>query len=244
MKFNGGVSGIRLRLLLVKQDVDRIPDDSLVIWLCAVIAENVDRTRSMSGLRKLKTQIKEQLIDAKMRLGFDVALRTSDRTILETVILPYFAENPAYRSVLFIGCQWYTKHYEEIFKHKEYWTIEIDPTLKKYGSSNHIIDSIENLDAHFEHSYFDAIIYNGVFGWGIDTQEKAEIAFEQCFQGLQSNGVLVFGWNNVSERCPFPPEKCSSWHRFKPYPFPALAASEYAVPDSFQNHTFRFLSKA
>lgn len=197
----------------------------------------------MSTLRKLKSQIKAQIVDSKLRLGFDVALKTTDRIVLETIVLPYFAENSAYHRILFVGCQWYTKRYEEKFHHKEYWTIEIDPNLRKYGSSNHIVDSLENLDAHVEHNYFDVIIYNGVFGWGIDTEENAEIAFQQCFQCLRNNGVLVFGWNNVPERSPFPPENCSSWHRFKPYHFPPLATWECVVPDSFQNHTFRFLIK-
>ncbi|MGV0024235.1 methyltransferase domain-containing protein [Phormidesmis priestleyi] len=197
----------------------------------------------MSVLKRLKSQIKEQIIDTKIRLGMDVSLRTNDRYVLEEIILPYFAESPACQKVLFIGCGWYTKSYEELFNHKEYWTIEIDPNLKKYGSSRHVIDSLNNLNSHFKHNYFDVIVYNGVFGWGIDTKEDAEIAFEQCFQCLRENGVLVFGWNNVPERCPFPPESCSSWHRFKPYHFPPLAASEYLVPESFQNHTFQFLIK-
>lgn len=198
----------------------------------------------MSVLRKLKSQIKGQLIDTKMRLGIDVSLRTSDRHILEEVILPYFAKNPAFHKVLFVGCEWYTKSYEAIFGHKEYWTIEIDPKLKKYGSSHHIVDSLNNLSSHFEHDYFDVIVYNGVFGWGIDTKEDAEVAFDQCFQCLRENGILVFGWNNLPERCPFPPEDCSNWHRFQPYHFSPLAVSEFIVPDSFQSHTFRFLTKA
>jgi SAM-dependent methyltransferase len=198
---------------------------------------------AMSVLKRLKIQIKEQLINTKMRLGINTSLRTKDRYVLEEIILPYFAENLAYHKVLFVGCEWYTKSYEERFKHKEYWTIEIDPKLKKYGSNYHVVDSLTNLNAHFELNYFDVIVYNGVFGWGIDTQEEAEIAFEQCFQCLRENGVLVFGWNNLPKRCPFPPQNCLSWHRFTPYCFPPLAVSECPVPGSFQNHTFQFLIK-
>jgi SAM-dependent methyltransferase len=198
---------------------------------------------AMSVLKRLKSQIKEQLIDAKMRLGIDVSLRTKDRYVLEEVILSYFVKSPAHHKVLFVGCEWYTKRYEELFNQKEYWTIEIDPRLKKYGASHHVVDSLNNLDSHFEPNYFDVIVYNGVFGWGIDTKEDAETAFNQCFQCLRENGVLVFGWNNLPERCPFPPESCSNWQRFTPYRFPPLDASEYLVPESFQNHTFQFLTK-
>ncbi len=178
-----------------------------------------------------------------MRLGMRVSLRSSDRTVLEQIILPYFAGQEQYQKILFVGCEWYTKYYEALFQHREYWTIELDPKLRKHGSTRHVVDTLTDLNSHFEENYFDVIIYNGVFGWGINTKQDAEASFEQCFRCLRESGILVFGWNNAPKFSPFPPENCLSWHQFKPYVFPPLATSSYPVSYSFQNHTFRFLMK-
>lgn len=199
--------------------------------------------RLKSAKSSVKKWVKRSLIKAKMRLGLKTALQTTDRRILERTILPYFAAKGDCHRILFVGCEWYTKHYENFFKGSEYWTIEIDPQLKEYGAKYHVVDALQNLDLHFEPHYFDLIIYNGVFGWGIDTRQAADIAFERCFQGLRTGGTLVFGWNDLPERCPFPPSECPSFAKFEPFSFPPLSTSTYVVPDSFQNHTFKFLAK-
>lgn len=197
----------------------------------------------MSMLKHLKGQINQQVVDFKLLLGVEAAARTEDRTILEQTILSYCAKTNAYQRILFVGCQWYTKHYERRFAHKEYWTIELEPQFAKYGARHHVIDSVTNLSLHFQDLFFDVIVYNGVFGWGINTQEDAEIAFEQCFRCLRSQGLLVFGWNNTPELSPFLPETCPTWDQFQPFVFPPLATSEYSVTNRMQNHTFRFLIK-
>lgn len=197
----------------------------------------------MSVLRTLKGKVHRQWIELKMQLGLETSIRTPDRTVLEQLILPYFANTQGYDKILFVGCEWYTKHYEKLFCDKEYWTIEINPESKRYGASHHVVDSITNLNSHFDRCYFDAIVYTGVFGWGVNTKQDADDSFEQCFRCLRECGVLVFGWNNVPSLSPFPPEDCLHWQHFQPYIFPSLARSEYVVPDSFQNFTFRFLQK-
>lgn len=207
---------------------------------------NQNRTASawLSGIgRRVKSNLKQRLIDVRMQLGMDVSLRTADRQVLETVILPYFAAQTDDQRILFVGCQWYTKHYEKFFQGKEYWTIEVDPEAAKYGAAHHVTDELQNLGNYFQSGYFNVIIYNGVFGWGIDTQAAAEVAFEQCHRCLAEGGILVFGWNNVPDRSPFPPETCSSLQAFQPFVFPPLASSDYLVPNSFKNHTFRFYIK-
>ena len=39
---------------------------------------------------------------------------------------------------------------------------------EKFGSKRHVVDSLLNLSQHFAPGYFDLIVYNGVFGHGID----------------------------------------------------------------------------
>lgn len=55
-----------------------------------------------------------------MRLGLNVTLQTTDRHILEEIILPYFATESDCRRILFVGCEWYARHYEKLFVNKEY----------------------------------------------------------------------------------------------------------------------------
>ena len=70
---------------------------------------------------------------------------SEDRQLLETNILMYLRDDPAINRILFVGCEWYTKHYEKFFKSKDYWTLEIDPAKRRYGGRRHIVDSLKIL---------------------------------------------------------------------------------------------------
>ena len=59
--------------------------------------------------------------------GLHTALKTPDRLVLDRVILPALAADPEYRRVIFVGCDWYTQHYEGMFAGRDYWTIDMDP---------------------------------------------------------------------------------------------------------------------
>ena len=50
-------------------------------------------------------------------------LNTLDRRVLETLILPGYAERPKNRRVLFVGCADFTKSYESYFSAQVYFTI-------------------------------------------------------------------------------------------------------------------------
>jgi SAM-dependent methyltransferase len=172
--------------------------------------------------------------------GFNLHLDTPDRYVLEDIIIPYFVERNEFHKILFVGCDWYTKPYNNYFKNKEYWTIEIDETRKKHGSKRHIIDSLLNLSNHFTNNYFDVIVYNGVFGWGINSREDTETSFQQCFQCLRPGGILVFGWNDIPEYKPFPViEECKILQQFEPYFFSPLSTVQYSVPDKSDEQKFR-----
>lgn len=176
--------------------------------------------------------------------GSGAYLATDDRQLLENVIIPYFASRDDLSKVLFVGCEWFTKHYEKAFKHKEYWTIDREPFNARYGSNKkHIIDDLENLDKYCDVGYFDLIIANGIVGFGTNTMETAEDAFQQCWRCLRSEGLLCLGWNDVSEFTPFALEKIQSLDQFAPYNFPPLATARYAAQTRLK-HVFSFFIKA
>ena len=121
------------------------------------------------------------LIMAKTGLGIPVRYSSPARTVLENIIIPYYASHANTSRLLFVGCDWYTKHYRKYFKKCEYWTIDSDPQKKRYGAKNHIVDLLENLDQHFDEEYFDVIICNGVLGFGLNQLKPAEKAFQKWF---------------------------------------------------------------
>jgi hypothetical protein len=48
----------------------------------------------------------------------DIYSQLEDRRLLERVIFPYFIKNESYKSILFVGCEWYTERYNRFFEEK------------------------------------------------------------------------------------------------------------------------------
>lgn len=201
------------------------------------------RILKLSSLVQKTRNILHKISVSRIR-GFDLYRNSPDRLVLEDIIIPYFSRQKEFHKVLFVGCDWYTNPYKKLFKKQEYWTIEIDASKKKYGSTNHIVDGIQNLNKYIERGYFDLIIFNGVFGYGINTREETEESFYQCFQALRLGGILVFGWNDIPEYKPFPViENCEQLKKFDPYLFAPLSTSEYLTPNTERRHTYNFYIK-
>lgn len=177
-------------------------------------------------------------------IGWRWRLNFADRLLLEDVILRHIASTAEYQRVLFIGCDWYTRRYSEMFPRREFWTIEIDPAKARYGGPNHIVDGLQNLSRHAAADFFDVIIHTGVFGWGINSRELAEETFEQCRKCLKPGGLFVFGWDDVPERRPFDVlEECRALKHFEPVVFPPLCTDQHRVADSHLRHVFNFFTK-
>lgn len=169
--------------------------------------------------------------------------KAEDRVLLEEVILPYFVKSGEVKRVLFVGCEWYTKHYESLFDAKEYWTLEIDPDKRPFGARRHIVDRLVNLGRHVSSDYFDAIVCNGVFmRTAIETREEAEPSFAACRDALRQGGWFVLGWNDTDELRPYPPSESSTLATFAPATFAPLNASEHRTDTSYR-HTYTFFRK-
>ena len=175
-------------------------------------------------------------------IGLPNRLHSPDRDVLERVILPAYARLPGMRRVLFVGSDWYTRHYEKLFPGQQYWTLDPDPWKRKFGARRHIVAGLESLDAHFDESHFDLIICNGVFGWGLDQRDDCERAFLACFRRLKVGGHFMLGWNDVPEHTPLPLASLGSLARFKPQPLPALGTARF-LADVQTRHVFDFYMK-
>jgi SAM-dependent methyltransferase len=179
---------------------------------------------------------------AIMSLGVDLYMRTDDRRVLEQVILPYFAERNEYMTVLFVGCDWYTRGYYRLFQGKNYWTIDINPRRKRYGAKLHIVDSLSNIDSHFHEGELDLIICNGVFGFGLNEKDEVEKAIRGCYTCLRRGGFFVLGWNDTPERRPFSLGTSTSLRQFNRRVFPPLS-SDHLLTTSPNRHTYDFFTK-
>jgi hypothetical protein len=175
-------------------------------------------------------------------LGLPNRMRTLDRDTLEKVILPAYAARPDIKTVLFVGCAWYTSHYEKMLPGQTYWTIDPDPWKKRFGGRRHIVAGLESLPDHIAPGSVDLIVCNGVFGWGLDDRADCERAFDGCFDALRPAGELIIGWNDVLEHRPLDLAGLRSLARFRPLIFGPLGSTQYmANPEN--RHVFNFYAK-
>lgn len=178
----------------------------------------------------------------KMKLGIPTPLRTEGRQILEQVVLPYFVEDSSFHRILFVGCEYYTWHYQKIFQTKEYWTIEPNVKRAKFGAKRHIIGYLRQIGEYFEENSLDSIICIGVLGFGLNDPQEIENSFGKCFFCLREGGILVLGWNDFESWSFLPPDKYRSLQQFHPFMFPPLKTSKYSI-QNYMHTTFSFYIK-
>jgi len=170
-------------------------------------------------------------------------ITSHDRSILEEVVLPYFAEHTSFQKILFVGCSAYTQWYEHIFHSKEYWTIDFKHVKRKYGAKCHIVDSITNVRRYVAKNYFDVIIMNGVIGYGLNRVGDIEQAIDACYEVLATEGILLVGWNDTSRRTSIDIRALHALSKLREYYFDPLQACHYRTEDSHR-HVFSFYQKA
>jgi SAM-dependent methyltransferase len=147
-----------------------------------------------------------------------------DRQYLEQVIFPWIlAQNPG--RVLFVGCESFTSHYRHMFEKpgREYWTLDILPEMAVWGSrQRHVVGDILTADARFDHGYFDTVVFNGVFGFGVDTIPDMNASLLALHTILKPGGLMVLGWNTDASVDPSTlPAICPAFEPLTAGPLPA-----------------------
>ena len=130
-----------------------------------------------------------------------------DRAILERQVLPALAADPALRSLLFVGCGRYTRHYAALFAPatERFRTLDIDPRRARFGNTGHLVAALQDVAQHIAPASVDAIVCNGVYGFGIYDRDELAKALGASCTVLRPGGSFVLGWNDVPAFAPFDP---------------------------------------
>jgi SAM-dependent methyltransferase len=171
----------------------------------------------LAGLPKplrawLALPLRQQLAYAGRKLSDILSgrsgIRSADRWLLEEKLLPGYAADPTLRSLLFVGCDWYTRDYPELFApaRERFRTVDIDPAKAPFGAPGHVVAPMQEIGRHFAPGSIDVVIANGVYGWGIDDRAGLGIAFAAAREVLRPGGTLLLGWNDVPALAPFDPD--------------------------------------
>ena len=105
--------------------------------------------------------------------------------------MPWVSAN--YARVLFVGVQKYTKDYEKYFLNNQAESIDIDYDQARWGFRKHHFGALATLKE--KNLCYEAIILNGVIGYGLNTQIECEQFIADCADLLTPHGLLLIGVN-------------------------------------------------
>lgn len=160
-----------------------------------------------------------------------------DRDVLERIIFPYVLSYFKPKKILDIGREGYQEFYNDFFKDRQLWTMDIDPAKHEFGSIHHITDDVANLKKYFNNNNFDFILMNGVFGWGLNNEKEIQITFNAIYDILKSKGIFILGYNDDI----IPLYKIEGLNNLKPYYFKPLKNDTFTCING--NHTYKFYIK-
>jgi SAM-dependent methyltransferase len=163
---------------------------------------------------------------------------SADRRLLEQRLLPALDADPTIERLLFVGCDRATREIPLRLRRTELWTLEPRRGRARYGSPRHIVDTLQHLGRHVPAATFDAVIVNGVLGWGLNRADAAELAFAACHRALTPGGLLVIGWNDLPPRNRVRLQDVTALERFAPVRYAGFAA-RVAVP-GVERHVYEF----
>jgi len=123
-------------------------------------------------------------------------VRSPDRLVLVDRYIPAFATRGG--RILWVGCQAYTAGYPAMLEAGggEVWTLEFDPAAALWGrEGRHRTGDLKVADEIFSDLTFDAILCNGVLGFGVNSAADQQTALAAMARLLRPGGLLLLGWN-------------------------------------------------
>lgn len=154
--------------------------------------------------------------------GWVLRYRYGDRRLLEDVVLPALDRDPEVESLLLVGCAWYTRHYPRLLPQTDVVTMEIDPAKAAFGGDRHIVANMADIADHVAPESLDAVICNGVLGWGLNEPDAVESAFAGAAICLKPGGLFLLGWNDIAPRNGCPPDTIAALDGLEAVDIPGL----------------------
>ncbi|WP_235559315.1 class I SAM-dependent methyltransferase [Brevundimonas sp. Leaf168] len=82
----------------------------------------------------------------------------------------------------------------------------MDPTAARWGrEGRHRTGDVCEADRLFSDLTFDAVVCNGVLGYGVDSPDQQQRALKALAAILRPGGRLLLGWNTTRSPIPSPP---------------------------------------
>jgi SAM-dependent methyltransferase len=114
--------------------------------------------------------------------------------------------------------------------------------MQPFGrSGRHITGDMLELRQLFPGNYFDAVLCNGVLGYGVDTPTDQLRAFEAIAMVTKPDGWLLIGWNTDRMSDPLKFGLADRW--FEPAPLPGFTARYVVDGCTHVYDTYRRLAR-
>jgi len=119
-----------------------------------------------------------------------------DRRVMSEAYVPALSAEAG--RILWVGCRKYTlEDYAALEEGGgEVWTTDIDSSAERWGrKGRHRTGDVCDADNLFGDITFDAVVCNGVLGYGVDSPEQQRRALTALAAILKPGGRLLLGWN-------------------------------------------------
>lgn len=119
-----------------------------------------------------------------------------DRRVMADSYVPALAADGG--RILWVGCREYTLDDYALLEAQggEVWTTDIDPAAARWGrEGRHRTGDVCEADRLFPDLSFDAVVCNGVLGYGVDSPDQQQRALKALAAILRPGGRLLLGWN-------------------------------------------------
>jgi hypothetical protein len=119
-----------------------------------------------------------------------------DRQFMEAQIFPWLARGNV-KHLLSIGCRNYSAHYQRVLARRgiRLTTSDIDPDARRFGAKRHLTADVTLLKPSDFDEPFDAILFNGVIGFGLDEQPAIDNGLAALAALVPAGAPMISGWN-------------------------------------------------
>lgn len=167
----------------------------------------------MGGRTFLTTLFFGKAAAARMRAARSGGIRDlPDRKLMADAFIPALASEGG--RILWVGCRAYTATDYDALEAEgaEVWTTDIDPKAARWGKAGrHRTGDVCEIDQIFSDITFDAIVCNGVLGYGVDAPDQQVKALAAMADILRPGGRLLLGWNTDKIDDPISAGLASPW---------------------------------